>query len=69
MNGNKHLERVRAMSTDNGQTWDLSRNDQDALQHILCLIESMAADIAELNQMLPSEVITHHSKSIELRKR
>jgi hypothetical protein len=57
------------MSKDNGQTWDLSGNDQDALRHVLGLIESLAADIAELNQMLPSEIIAHHAKSIELRKR
>jgi hypothetical protein len=69
MKENEHLERVEAMSTDSGQTWDLSRNDQAALRHVLGLIESLAADIAELNQMLPSEIIAHHAKSIELRKR
>jgi hypothetical protein len=67
MNGNEHLERVQAMSEDNGQTWDLSRNDQAALRHVLDLIELMAEEIAG-NEMLTSEVIANCAKIIQARK-
>jgi hypothetical protein len=68
MSDNEHLERVRAMSKDNGQTWDLSANDQTALMHVLDLLESMADYIADTNGMLPVEVFLHFSKSVQERK-
>ena len=64
---NEYIKRVEAMSADNGQTWDLSRNDQAALRHVLDLIELMAEEIAG-NEMLTSEVIANCAKIIQARK-
>lgn len=44
---NENLERLRAMSTDNGQTWDLSDNDQAAIKWALNAI-SVLSDIVKM---------------------
>ena len=51
------LARLRVMADDNGQTWDLSHNDQEAIRFALRLINELADTLA---------VIKGHHRDLEL---
>ena len=48
--------RVQQMTRDHGDTWDLSRNDRNALRYILGLVNLMADEIAEFRGTTAPEV-------------
>ncbi len=56
--------RVQQMILDDGQTWDLSQNDKDALRHVLGMINSMASDLADATGLSIPAVIRHHQQSV-----
>lgn len=41
------LDRVRLMSKDNGETWDLSPNDRAALKYVLSRLDSAEETIQD----------------------
>lgn len=43
------ISRVEQMVADNGQTWDLSPNDKEALRYVLSRIETVD-DLTERNE-------------------
>ena len=45
------LDRVRMMANDDGETWDLSDNDHDALRHVLARLEAAGWDTARLDKL------------------
>lgn len=45
-NPEEKYSRVQQMILDKGQTWDLSPNDQDALRHVLGLVNVLAGQLA-----------------------
>ena len=57
--------RVQQMILDNGDTWDLSPNDQAALRHVLGLVNSMADEIAGATGLTVGYVIRRHGRLVE----
>jgi hypothetical protein len=52
------VDRVKAMIADDGDTWDLSDNDREALRHVLAALlysEGIAERVGEANRSLVAE--------------
>lgn len=49
MTGNDKLGRVRTMVKDDGDTWDLSPKDKDALRHVLGMLNVAVPHLAALS--------------------
>ncbi len=55
------LGRVRTMVHDDGDTWDLSPNDKDALKHVLSMLDVAILQLAALsgNKIADTRQILH----------
>lgn len=49
MTGDDKLDRVRTMVHDEGDTWDLSPKDKDALRHVLAMLDVAVTHLAALS--------------------
>ena len=62
--GDKYA-RVRTMLFDNGDTWDLSANDKEALRHVLGMINALASQVAEYTSKTVPDVIDSCNDLVE----
>lgn len=46
MTGQEKYDRVLSMLQDNGETWDLSSKDKDAIRHVLGMVNLIADELA-----------------------
>ncbi len=65
--GAEKLSRVCQMISDNGQTWDLSWRDKQAIHHALSLIDHFALAVARETKQPLSEVISRANRDIDMR--
>lgn len=63
------LARVRAMAADYGQTWDLSPKDQEALRHMLAVVNELCACLESSTGIAADEVLRRVSESVWQRVR
>jgi hypothetical protein len=57
--------RVRTMLFDNGDTWDLSTNDKEALRHVLGMVNALASEVAEYRGTTVPDVIDSCNELVE----
>jgi hypothetical protein len=57
MTASDKYARVRAMFFDNGDAWDLSADDKEALRHVLGMINALASEVAEYRGTTVPDVI------------
>lgn len=57
--------RVQAMILDDGQTWDLSVNDKNALRHILGLVNSLAGELADYTGLPVGTIVQRHTAFVK----
>lgn len=57
--------RVQQIVVDEGGTWDLSKNDKDALRYVLSLVNSLAETVADSSGCTVGEVLRQHAGYIE----
>jgi hypothetical protein len=60
--------RLSTMLSDDGGTWDLSRNDKLAIKHALELIHKLADVIAEQTGLAIPSVIERIEREMEAKK-
>lgn len=54
------VDHVLSMLLDTGQKWNLSRADKEALRHVLGLVNTMAAELADYTGFPIPDVVKRH---------